>query len=203
VAEVPPRATTVTFTVPVPAGLVAMICVAEVTVKLLAATVPKSTSVAPVNPVPVIVTDVPPDVDPDLGLMPVTAGGATYVNWSADEVAEVPPGVTTVTSTVPAVPAGLVAVICVSVSLLIFAVTLPKSTPVAPARFVPVIVTAVPPEVDPDVGLRLVTVGGDVSITMFWVAKPSRRVVGRVNAATLPALSTILPPLSVSAAIEA
>ena len=35
------------------------------------------------------------------------------MNWSADEVAEAPTGVTTVTSTVPP-PAGLVAVICVS-----------------------------------------------------------------------------------------
>ena len=35
------------------------------------------------------------------------------MNWSADEVAEVPPGLVTVTSTVPAEPAGLVAVICV------------------------------------------------------------------------------------------
>ena len=37
------------------------------------------------------------------------------MNWSADDVAEVPPAVTTVTSTVPE-PAGLVAVICVAES---------------------------------------------------------------------------------------
>ena len=33
------------------------------------------------------------------------------MNWSAEPVAEVPPGVVTVTSTVPALPAGEVAVI--------------------------------------------------------------------------------------------
>ena len=55
-----------------PAGLVAVICVAELTVKLLAAAVPKSTAVASVKPVPVIVTDVPPVEGPDVGLTPVT-----------------------------------------------------------------------------------------------------------------------------------
>ena len=69
--------TTVTSTTPVPAGLVAVICVAELTVKLVAATVPKSTAVAPVKSVPVIVTVVPPAAGPDAGLMPVTLGAAT------------------------------------------------------------------------------------------------------------------------------
>ena len=55
----------------------AVICVAELTVTLVAAIVPKSTAVAPVKPVPVIVTDVPPLVGPAAGLMPVTAGAAT------------------------------------------------------------------------------------------------------------------------------
>ena len=81
------------------------------------------------------------------------------MNWSAAEVADVPPAVVTVTSTVPAVPAGLVAVICVAVSLTIVAGVVPNSTAVAPVRFVPVIVTVVPPAVGPDVGLTPVTVG--------------------------------------------
>ena len=63
---------TVTSTVPVPAGLVAVICVSELIVKLFAATVPKFTPVASVKPVPVIVTDVPPATGPPAGLMPVT-----------------------------------------------------------------------------------------------------------------------------------
>ncbi len=78
-AEVPPAVTTVTSTVPVPAGLVATICVA-VSPMIVAATLPNSTAVAPDRFVPVIVTDVPPAAGPELGLIPVTAGAATYVN---------------------------------------------------------------------------------------------------------------------------
>ena len=65
---------TVTSTMPVPAGEVAVIDVSLATVRLVAAVVPKSTAVAPVNPVPVTVTDVPPAVDPEVGLTPVTVG---------------------------------------------------------------------------------------------------------------------------------
>ena len=188
----PPGVVTVTSTVPVPAGLSAVIVVSLTTVTSVAGVVPKSTAVAPVKPVPVIVTNVPPaggpmvglmpetvgardvskqigrrggrraarvgdghvhragarralgrdrrvaddrqvgrrrgaEVDPrgageagpgdrhrtcrrppdrTVGLTPVTVGAATYVNWSAGEMADVPLGVVTVTSTVP-VPAGL------------------------------------------------------------------------------------------------
>ena len=79
----PEGVVTVTSTVPaVPAGLVAMMLVSLTTLKLVAGTVPKSTAVAPVKLVPVIVTDVPPNVGPVVGLMPVTAGAAatSYVN---------------------------------------------------------------------------------------------------------------------------
>ena len=49
---------TVTSTVPAaPAGEVAVIWVAETTVKAVAAVAPKSTAVAPVKSVPVMVTD--------------------------------------------------------------------------------------------------------------------------------------------------
>ena len=72
----PPGLITVTFTVPVPAGLVAVICVSESTVKLVAATAPKSTAVAAVKPEPVIVTDVPPANGPAVGLTAVTTGSA-------------------------------------------------------------------------------------------------------------------------------
>ena len=115
VALVPPGVVTVTSTVPaVPAGETAVIWVAEVTVKLDAETVPNFTTVAPVNPVPVTVTVVPPATGPDAGVIPVTVGTGSYVNWSAGEVALVPPGVVTVTSTVPAVPAGETAVMLVA-----------------------------------------------------------------------------------------
>ena len=60
-----------------------------------------------------------------------------------------PPAVVTVTVTVPAVPGGLVTVICVPESAAIFAATPPKVTLVAPARLAPEIVTVVPPWVLP------------------------------------------------------
>ena len=70
-----------------------------------------------------------------------------------------PPGVVTVTSTVPADSGGLVAVICVAVSLVTAAAAPPNFTAVAPARFVPVIVTVVPPATDPQLGPTLTTTG--------------------------------------------
>ena len=55
VADVPSGVVTVRSTVPVPAGLSAVIDVSLMTVKLVAGVVPKSTTVAPVKPVPAIV----------------------------------------------------------------------------------------------------------------------------------------------------
>ncbi len=63
-----------TSTTPVPGGSSAVIIVGETTVKLVAGVVPKSTVVAPVKAVPVIVTVVPPDAGPSVGLMLMTVG---------------------------------------------------------------------------------------------------------------------------------
>lgn len=52
----------------------AFIVVELVTEKLAAAAVPKCTVVAPVKPVPVIVTVVPPSVEPLAGVKAVTVG---------------------------------------------------------------------------------------------------------------------------------
>ena len=65
-----------TSTVPVPAGEVAVIDVAELTVKLVALVAPNFTAVAPVKLVPAMVTDVPPAVGPDVGEIDVTVGAA-------------------------------------------------------------------------------------------------------------------------------
>ncbi len=81
------------------------------------------------------------------------------MNWSAAEVPEVPPLVVTVTSTVPAVSAGDVAVIEVVLSAVTDATVVPNRTAVALARFVPVMVTTVPPSVVPVVGASWVSVG--------------------------------------------
>ena len=63
--------------------------------------------------------------------------GTVYVNSSAGETADVPAGVVTVTFTTP-VPAGLSAVIVVSLTTSRFvAAVVPKSTAVAPVKLVP------------------------------------------------------------------
>jgi hypothetical protein len=69
----------------------------------------------------------------------------------------VPPGVLTKTSTVP-VPAGEVAVQELAVQLVTVAAAVPNPA-VPPDKLEPVIVTTVPPEVGPLVGLILVTFG--------------------------------------------
>ena len=78
VALVPSGVVTVTLTLPKePAGEAAVICVAFTTVTFVAAVPSKLTAVAPVKPVPVIVTVVPPVVLPLEGLRAVTVGAAT------------------------------------------------------------------------------------------------------------------------------
>jgi len=85
-----------------------------------------------------------------------------YVYLSADDVAEVPPGVVTVMSTVPVLWAGAMAVICVvELTVKLVALVVPNLTTVAPVKFVPVIRTLVPPAVVPLVGLTAVTVGAE------------------------------------------
>src|SRR5207237_1381607 len=101
-------------------------------------------------------------VGPDVGTIDVTAGAtALYVNWSAPEVADVPPDVVTVTSTVPVVNfAGDVAVMDVEVTTFTpVEMVRAQLTAAALMKFVPVIVTDVPPVVGPDVGLIDVTAG--------------------------------------------
>ena len=74
---VPPIVVTLTVTAPVPAGDVAVICVAELTMKVAALVLPNCTAVAPVKPAPVMTTLVPPVAGPDVGARPVTVGAAT------------------------------------------------------------------------------------------------------------------------------
>jgi hypothetical protein len=70
------------------------------------------------------------------------------------------PTLVTVTVTAPALPAGVVAVIDVLLTTTtLVAAVLPKVTVAPVAKLVPVMVTAVPPAVDPLFGLTLVTVG--------------------------------------------
>jgi hypothetical protein len=83
------------------------------------------------------------------------------VNLSAELAVEAVPPTVTVTSTAPALPTGLVAVQLVT-ELQVTAVpaAVPKLTVVpVVAKFVPVMVTTVPPARGPEVGLIPVTVG--------------------------------------------
>jgi hypothetical protein len=78
VALVPPAEVTVTSTLPPPAvGETAVIDVSPFTVGVAAGVPPKLTPVALVNPVPVIVTVVPPLAGPTVGETPVTLGLGT------------------------------------------------------------------------------------------------------------------------------
>ena len=68
----------------------------------------------------------------------------------------------TVMSTIPADPEGLTAVISVGeTSVTLVAALAPKSTIDGEEKLVPVMVTDVPPAVDPAVGLTELTVGSD------------------------------------------
>ena len=92
---------------------------------------------------------------------------------SAALVALVPPGVVTVTSTVPAKPAMAVAVTLVALlTLKLVALVDPNLTAVAPVKLVPVIVTMVPPAVGPAVGATCVTVGAGALTVAVPVAVP-------------------------------
>jgi hypothetical protein len=152
---------TVTSTVPAACpGLVAVIFELETTVKLVALTVPNLTFVTVSSVVPVIVTAVPPPVEPEAGETLVMVGVTAKVYWSAEEVALVPPDPVTVTSTVFAPVAGVTAVICVEETRVkLVAAPFPNITEVTPVKLVPVIVTAVPPAVVPERGLIPVTAG--------------------------------------------
>ena len=154
VEEVPPGVITVTSSVPAgTAGAVTVILLVELTVSAAAAAEPKSTADALLRFVPVIVTLVSPATGPATGLTAVTVGGLWYVKWSAVLVEEVPPGEMTWTSIVPAASAGEVAVMLVAELIVkIVAAMAPKFTAETPVRFVPVIVTLVPPDTRPTVG---------------------------------------------------
>jgi hypothetical protein len=119
------------------------------------------------------------------------------VNESAVTGALVPPAAVTVTSTVPALPAGEIATIDVSLfTVKLVAGVEPKVTPVAPVKPVPVIVTAVPPLGEPVLGDSAVTVGGG-GTTMFmyvyWLAAVDGVVPATVETDTFT-LSAVSPP---------
>ena len=134
----PPGAVTCTLPEAPPAATTAVICVAETTIKLVAATPPKRTCVAPVKFVPLIVTVAP--MAALVGVKLVMVGGGANVKPAS---VAVPPGA--VTETEPLAPAAKTAVIWVAdTTIKLAAAVPPKLTAVAPVKFVPVMVTVVP-----------------------------------------------------------
>ena len=166
----PPGAVTVTSTAPTePAGAVAVIVVALVTLNEDAGLPPMVTEVAPVKLVPVMVSEVPPTIGPAVGEIPVIVGNAAKVYWSADDFADVPPRVVMVMSTDPAEQPGAVAVIELALlTVYKVAAVVPNFTVVAPLMFIPVMVTVVPPTIGPAVGEIPVTVGGVNNGFRIW-----------------------------------
>src|SRR5450759_3928955 len=79
VAEVPPGVVTVTWTVPLPVGLTAVIWASLSSETIVAAVAPNETPVAPVKPEPLMVTVVPPLAGPLVGLILDTNGPFTGV----------------------------------------------------------------------------------------------------------------------------
>ncbi len=94
------------------------------------------------------------------------------VNWSSDEVADVPAAVTTVTSTVPVKKEfGDVTVIDPS------EFTMPKRTELAPVKPLPLRVRLVPPAVLPLLVPRPLTTGAEAALTVKRSPDTSAEVV--------------------------
>jgi hypothetical protein len=197
-AEVPLGFVTVTSTLHDPdvqiksAAVTAVIEVALLTVKLAAAVAPKSTTVAPVKFVPVMVTDDPPDAVPELGLTPVTVGNVALKVYSSPEPElAVPAGVVTLIWTLPADSAGVTAVIWVSLlTVKLVAPMVPKSTTVAPLRPVPVITICVPPAVVPVVGVKEAIAGDTVPKVNSSADEPEAEVSGEIPFGVMTLTST-------------
>jgi hypothetical protein len=124
------------------------------TVKDAAEVAPKSTAVMPLKPEPWIVTVDPPAIGPEFGVTTEMVGIRPYRNRSASVVPEIPPAVTTVTSTHPVSDTGLVAVIRLSLTTAkVLAGFAPNATAVAPVNPLPWIDMDAPPVVEPAGGL--------------------------------------------------
>src|SRR6266480_2841072 len=167
-----------------PAGTVAVIAVAEPTVKL--ALVPlNSTALAPVKLVPLMVTLVP--TGPLPGVKLVIVGGLITVKLAA--LLAVPPGVVTLIGPLVA-PAGTVAVIAVAEFTVKLALVPLNSTAEAPLKLVPLIVTLVP--TGPLLGVKLVIVGGLITVKLLALLAVPSGVVTLIGPLVAPAGTVVV-----------
>jgi hypothetical protein len=153
---VPPSVVTALFPEAAPAGTAMLSWVADRTVQPeVTVAVPNFTAVAPARSCPVTVTIVP--TNPDVGLNDVTVGATALVSTEKVVLVAVPLGVTTAMGPLVAPEGTDVTTVPSERAVKRPAVPL-NVADVAPARFVPVMVTAVPGP--PVVGIIEVTVGG-------------------------------------------
>jgi hypothetical protein len=108
---------------------------------------------------PVRVSDVPPAIVPEVGLVEVRTGGATKLKLSE---LFVPLVVVILIGTVPAMLDGVITPTEVSLMDVIVPGVVPKFTLVVPARPLPVIVTVSPPAVEPVAGVTIVATGPEL-----------------------------------------
>src|SRR6185503_19573576 len=135
---VPAAVVTLIRPVVAPAGTVALICADDTTVKLAEAPL-NATDVAPLKPLPLMVTVVP--TGPLVGENDEISGTPVTVN--DPELCPVPPAVVTLIRPVVA-PAGTVALICAEDTTVKLAEVPLNLTDVAPLKPLPLIVTVVP-----------------------------------------------------------
>jgi hypothetical protein len=152
------------------------------------------------NPVPVTTTGVPPAIGPTAGDIPVTVGGATYVNAFVS-VPVVRSAFVTTTLVEPTACAGSVIPIVVAVTDVTVALAPPTVT-VAPVRkFVPLIVAAPPPASAPAFGLILVGLGGGACVTVTLAVEPLFEAFESNPSATTPATFVNVPAVVAVATI--
>ena len=115
-----------------------------------------------------------------------------------------PPAVVTVTSFTPGVLAAVTAFTEVAVATIPVAATPPTRNCVVPARSVPLIVMAVPPRVEPEVGATLVIVGAATTASPWYPPAPIwitelRDSAGRSATRALGSPHTITEPSALRA----
>lgn len=158
----PPTVVNTTLAAPaVPDGVTAVTEV-ELTFAIDVAVVPPTVRlVVALKLVPVIVIGVPPAIGPPDGDTEEITGAATKVNVPLS----VPPAVVSTTAADPADFAGVTTVTEVALTFVSEVPAVPpKVTPVVLDKFVPVIVTDVPPAVGPVTGVKEVIVGAAIYV---------------------------------------
>lgn len=188
---VPPGVVTRRGPVATPAGAVAIICVAELTLKDAAFKALKVTAVAPLKPVPLMVTTVP--ALPLGGVKLVIAGTDTTKKLLA--LWAVPLAVVTLIGPVLA-PADTVAVICAEeLTTGLTAETPLKATPLTLTKFAPLIVTLLP--TGPLGGVNPLMTGAVVTVKKPALSPAPLGPVTRILPVTAPAgtVAVICPEL--------